>query len=180
MRGIVTITAAFVLFCAPGPSSGGEAAEKAAPAKAPPARAASAKASPGKAAPAITAERFTRVFGRLGLEHEVAKDDEGEVTLYYKKGGYNIGLFPYRDSKGVVDSYQFQAGFESEGPDLEKRVAVWNSTKRFARAVLRDDGVPEVRYDVLVVSCGFDAQLEAEVELFQQLAEEFVRALQPE
>jgi len=140
-----------------------------------------AKAAAGKgAAPKISAETFARVFKKMGIEHTLEKDSEGETAVYYKNGGYNIGLFLYRGSAGELDSYQFQAGFEVENPGLEKRVADWNRTKRFARAVVRDDGVPEIRYDVSLSACGFDAQLEEEIELFQALASEFVQHIQPQ
>jgi len=172
MRGFATIPAALVLVCASGPVSRADAVEKSPPAKAAPAKASAAKA-PAKAAPALTAESFTRVFTRLGLEHEVSRDDEGGFVIYYKKNGYNVGLYPYKDSKGLVDSYQFQAGFETKKDGLEKSVAEWNDGKRFARAVVRDDGDPEIRYDVLVVRCGFETQLEEEIDLFQLLLEEF-------
>lgn len=171
MRRAASIVALAALVSFAGLAVPAVAAVKAPPAKAAPAKAAAKKVSP---------ESFARVFEKMKLEHRLEKDSEGELAVYYKNDGYNIGLFLYRDSGGEIDSYQFQAGFEVENPGLEKKVADWNRNRRFARAVVRDDGVPEIRYDVLFAPCGLAEQLEAEVGLFQTLASQFVKHIQPD
>lgn len=121
----------------------------------------------------ISAESLGAVFTKMGIEFRQEPDSEGAPAFYFELDGAKVGMFTYRTAEGVPSSVEFSAAFEVKTPDLDRLVADWNQRKRYCRAAIRKNGDPELRYDVDLVACGLDGQLEEAVGTYRSMLREF-------
>lgn len=129
--------------------------------------------APTPAPAAISAETLGAVLTKLGLAHRVEADSEGAPAFYLELDGAKVGMFTYLDAGKVPVSVEFSAGFSMQTTGLEARVAEWNQKKRYCRAAIRANGDPELRYDVDLVACGFEGQLEEAVNTYRSMLREY-------
>ena len=121
----------------------------------------------------VTAESLGAVLTRMGIAHTVETDSEGAPAFYLELDGAKVGMFTYRSTDGVIASVELSAAFEVTTADLEKLMADWNQRKRYSRAALRKNGNPELRYDVDLVACGLEGQLEEAVGTYRSMLREY-------
>ena len=95
-----------------------------------------------------------------GYRAEMARDDSGDPMIKSSSSGSAFAVFFYGCTNNVdCTTVQFFAGYTEPRSASLARLNEWNSTNRFARAYLTDNGAARIEFDLDLDEGGMSRRL---------------------
>lgn len=96
-------------------------------------------------------EQIAQLLRTKGLSVEVSTDNEGDPVLSSRSQGVTWSVYFYGCESGQnCNAITFDSGYSATSRVTLEKLNAWNTTKRYAYAVQRNDGSFAIRMDVLL------------------------------
>ncbi len=96
----------------------------------------------------VTIEDLVRFLQNKGFKAEVKRATNGDRYISSASSGINFEIVPYDCNTGSrCASVQFSSSFDLNQGLSAARINEWNTTKRYVKAHIDDEGDPYARYD---------------------------------
>jgi hypothetical protein len=95
----------------------------------------------------LTIQEMQQWLLNEGYRAQIKNYQDGDQYISSSAEGTNFTIDMYDCKNGRCASLQFESAFDLTNGISAAKVNEWNNTKRYARAVIDDQGDPSLRYD---------------------------------
>ncbi len=121
----------------------------------------------------LTIEEVQSWLQDAGYKAEMKTAKNGDRYLSSAAEGTNFTLDMYDCKDGRCASAQFEASFDLSNGTTASKMNEWNTSKRYMRAVIDDEGDPALRYDINLSPGGTYEALKDDFGVFRGFLSDF-------